>query len=262
MRNEIKAPLEGEDSRGLKNYFSVFWVILLFLCCSNTILAQQDVNTIVVKGLITDASNMPLLGVTVQVKNSLNGEISDFDGNYSITVTEENPTLIFSYVGYLTKEVLVDGQTTINVVLQEDAAQLEEVVVTALGIKKEKKRIGYATQEVKGDALNTVQTANVVESLSGKVAGITIVSNAGNFFSDPQIYLRGEKPLIVVDGVPQPNSDFWNLSSDDIENINVLKGAAASLAQYWQVLLYFYSEWLERKYFQIRLSNYLYYFLL
>ncbi|NNG10697.1 MAG: TonB-dependent receptor, partial [Arenibacter sp.] len=100
--------------------------------------------------------------------------------------------------------------------------------VTALGIKKEKRRVGYATQEVKGASLQKAVAPNVVESLTGKIAGVTVTTNGSDFFSDPQIYLRGEKPLIVVDGVPQPNSDFWNLSSDDIENITVLKGAAAS----------------------------------
>lgn len=201
---------------------------------NNTIIIQEkpeptglEEQGVTITGTITDTGNVPLPGVNIIIAGTSKGSQTDFDGNYSI-VASKGDVLEFSYVGMKTQNITVGDDTTINVILVEDAAQLEEVVVTALGIRKEKKRIGFATQEVKGDALKTVQTANVVESLSGKVAGITVVSNSGDFFSDPQIYLRGERPLIVVDGVPQPNSDFWNLSSDDIENINVLKGAAAS----------------------------------
>ncbi|WP_345004269.1 SusC/RagA family TonB-linked outer membrane protein [Snuella lapsa] len=185
--------------------------------------AQQRTIT----GTVTDNSKVPLPGVNIIKAGTSVGSQTDFDGNYTIKANKGD-ILEFSYVGMKTQQITVGDDDQINVTLKEDAAKLEEVVVTALGIKKEKKRIGYATQEVKGTALQTVQTPNVVASLSGKVAGVTVIQDDANFFSDPKIYLRGEKPLIVVNGVPQPNSDFWNLSSDDIESINVLKGGAAS----------------------------------
>lgn len=186
---------------------------------------EEQQNTIT--GTVTDDSNIPLPGVNIVKVGTSTGAQTDFDGNYSISANAGD-VLEFSFVGMKTVQVTVGEDTQINVILKEDAAKLEEVVVTALGIRKEKKRIGFATQEVKGEALQKVQTSNVVESLSGKVAGVTIVTNSGDFFSDPKVYLRGATPLIVVDGVPQPEGNFWNLSSDDIENINVLKGGAAS----------------------------------
>lgn len=183
---------------------------------------QQDQ----VSGTVVDEEGMPLSGASVLVKGTTNGVVADFDGNFNIAVAT-GEVLVVSYVGFETKEVVIGQEKQLNIVLTAGNA-LEEVVVTALGIKKEKRRVGYATQEVKGASLQKAVAPNVVESLTGKIAGVTVTTNGSDFFSDPQIYLRGEKPLIVVDGVPQPNSDFWNLSSDDIENITVLKGAAAS----------------------------------
>lgn len=179
-----------------------------------------------VSGTVVDEEGVPLSGASVMVKGTTNGVVADFDGNFNIAVAT-GEVLVVSYVGFETKEVVIGQERELNIILTAGNA-LEEVVVTALGIKKEKRRVGYATQEVKGASLQKAVAPNVVESLTGKIAGVTVTTNGSDFFSDPQIYLRGEKPLIVVDGVPQPNSDFWNLSSDDIENITVLKGAAAS----------------------------------
>lgn len=179
-----------------------------------------------VSGTVVDAEGVPLSGASVMVKGTTNGVVADFDGNFIIEVAT-GEVLVVSYVGFETKEVVIGQERELNIILTAGNA-LEEVVVTALGIKKEKRRVGYATQEVKGASLQKAVAPNVVESLTGKIAGVTVTTNGSDFFSDPQIYLRGEKPLIVVDGVPQPNSDFWNLASDDIENITVLKGAAAS----------------------------------
>lgn len=188
---------------------------------------ESEQRKIEITGSVSDKNGDLLPGVNVVVEGTTTGTQTDFDGNYSIKA-EKGATLIFTYIGMKTQKVVVGDAKLITVVLEEAENSLEEVVVTALGIRKEKKRIGFATQEVKGASLQKVQTSNVVESLAGKVAGLTIISNGADFFSDPSIFLRGEKPLVVVDGVPQPNSDFWNLSSDDIDNINVLKGAAAS----------------------------------
>jgi TonB-linked SusC/RagA family outer membrane protein len=179
-----------------------------------------------ISGTVTDQDNMPLPGASVVIKGTATGVATDFDGNFSIEASSDD-ILLVSYVGYETQEVPIAGQTEIMITLKS-ANQLEEVVVTALGIKKEKRKLGYASQEVKGEALQKAIAPNVVESLTGKIAGVTVINNGSDFFSDPKIYLRGEEPLVVIDGVPQPESDFWDISSDDIENINVLKGAAAS----------------------------------
>ena len=181
----------------------------------------------ILQGTVMDDQNLPLPGASIVIKGTTDGVVSDFDGNFSITASSGD-ILVVSYIGYESKEIAIADQTQIIVTLDTSSSELEEVVVTALGIKKSKKRIGYATQEVKGASIQKAITPNALESLSGKVAGLTVISNGADFFSDPSIFLRGEKPLLVVDGVPQPNTDFWNISSDDIDNINVLKGAAAS----------------------------------
>ncbi|SMG05776.1 SusC/RagA family TonB-linked outer membrane protein [Arenibacter troitsensis] len=179
-----------------------------------------------ITGTVMDEEGIPLSGASILVKGTTNGVVADFDGKFKIEVAPGS-ILVISYVGFETKEITLGVEKELKIVLTAGNA-LEEVVITALGIKKEKKRIGYATQEVKGVTLQKAITPNVLESLSGKVAGLTVISNGADFFSDPSIFLRGEKPILVVDGVPQPNTDFWNISSDDIESINVLKGAAAS----------------------------------
>ena len=182
--------------------------------------------SITVTGKVNDENNLPLPGASVKVKGNNSGTIVNASGTFSLTAAP-NATLVISFVGYKSKEIKVANQNVINVTLTSDAGALTEVVVTALGIKKEKKRVGYAVQEVKGESLQKAIAPNVLESLTGKVAGLTITNNSGNFFSDPGIYLRGRKPLLVVDGVPS-NTDMWNISSDDIENVTVLKSAAAS----------------------------------
>lgn len=207
----------------------VLLLVFSFLIFTSTLIAQNGA----IKGKVVDEQSNPLPGVSVLLGKTLKGSSTDFDGYFTIqNVSKGKVTLNLSFVGYAAKSIEVEvGNQVVDlgtITLMPSEESLDEVVVTALGIKKEKKRVGFATQEVKGASLQTVQTANVVESLSGKVSGLTIVSDPANFFSDPDIFLRGEKPLIVVDGVPQPNSDFWNLSSDDIESINVLKGGAAS----------------------------------
>ncbi len=190
-------------------------------------LKENRVQQTKISGIITDKNGESLPGVTVFVEGTERGTQTDFDGKYTIDA-KVGDVLVFSYLGMKTQRITVKENNVINVVLQEDSSELDEIVITALGIKKEKRKIGYATQEVKGAALTKAQPPSFAEGLTGKIAGVIVTNNSSDFFSDPQIYLRGATPLIVVDGVPQPNSDFWNLSSDDIENINVLKGAAAS----------------------------------
>ncbi len=172
-----------------------------------------------------DKSSMP--GVNVLVKGTSNGVITDADGNFRINVPSANETLIFSFVGYSTQEVALAGRNTVDIILASDVKQLTEVVVTALGVEKEKAKVGYSTQEVKGSDLIRAREPNPVNSLVGKVAGLNVGVSA-ELLGAPNIQLRGSNTvLFVVDGVPI-QSDTWNISPDDIESYSVLKGPAAS----------------------------------
>jgi TonB-linked SusC/RagA family outer membrane protein len=192
---------------------------LLLVCASY---AQTTVTGKVTAG--EDAA--PLPGVNILVKGSTQGTISDSDGKFSITVPSPDGVLLFSFVGYLTQEVSLAGRSNVDIVLASDARQLNEVVVTALGIEKDKAKIGYAIQEVKGQDLVKAREPNAINSLVGKVAGLNIGASS-EVLGAPAIALRGRTPLFVVDGVPLV-SDTWNISSDDIESYTVLKGPSAS----------------------------------
>lgn len=176
-------------------------------------------------GKVLDENQVPLLGATVVVKGSSNGVVTDFDGNFEIQLSKENEILEISFIGYVSQDFDTSGKTTAVITLKPSSVTLNEVVITALGIKKEKKRLGYSEQEVKGDITKS-RDPNVLNSLSGKVSGLVIASSS-EFFTAPKMYLRGKKPLIVVDGVPL-GTDSWNISPDDIESINVLKSANAA----------------------------------
>src|SRR5690606_8074282 len=143
-----------------------------------------------VKGVVVDAaSSLGVPGVSVLVKGTSTGVTTDFDGNYSINVPSEG-TLQFSYVGFATQEIAVNGRSTINVSLVEDVSQLEEVVVTALGIKRERKSLGYSVQEVTGETLTATRETNVTNALSGKVAGIQVIKGSNGPASSSKIVLR------------------------------------------------------------------------
>ena len=199
-----------------------------------------------VSGTVSDNTGLPLPGVSVLVKGTKTGTQTDFDGKYTIKAAPSQ-TLVFSYIGMQSQEVKASANV-LNVKLKDDSVQLESVVVTAMGIKREKKSLGYATQEVKGDILREGgNSGNMISSLTGKAAGVQVV-NSGNFGGSSSIVIRGMKSiqgnnqaLVVIDGVPVNNStmasaysnyDAGNAASDinpnDIESVNVLKGAAAS----------------------------------
>ncbi|WKN31944.1 SusC/RagA family TonB-linked outer membrane protein [Porifericola rhodea] len=180
-----------------------------------------------VSGTVVDTSGEPVPGVNVLVKNTTQGTVTNLEGLYRIEVSEANTSLIFSFVGFETKEVAINGRSQINITLNSDAEQLSEVVVTALGIEKEKKALGYAVQEVAGEGLQKAREPNVARSLTGKVAGLNVYNPTG-LFEDPKLELRGRDPLIVIDGIPNPEADLWKISSDDVESIDVLKGPTAS----------------------------------
>lgn len=209
-----------------------------------------------VTGRVTSSDDgAALAGVSILVKGTTSGTLTDNEGNYLIASPADNAVLVFSFVGFVPKEIEVKGRGKIDVSLATDATQLKELVVTALGIEKNKKALGYATQSVDGNQLIQARETNLVSSLAGKVAGVNIVSNPSGIGSSSRITIRGERslninnnqPLFVVDGVPISNSftgstggpggrnqdvDFGNgagfINPDDIESVTVLKGGSAA----------------------------------
>ncbi|MDR1763134.1 MAG: SusC/RagA family TonB-linked outer membrane protein [Dysgonamonadaceae bacterium] len=210
---------------------------------------QQPVRKI--SGTVLDASGEPLVGASVVEKGTKNGTSTDIDGNFTLTVND-NSVLEVSYLGFLTSEIAVGNKNSLQITLSEDTQALGEVVVTALGIKREKKALGYAIQDVKGDRLTESRDANVANALAGKIAGVQIRQNGTGIGGSTRITIRGNntiagnnQPLIVVDGVPIDNfasspDDYWgnsqidkgsglgDIAPDNIESISVLKGPAAS----------------------------------
>jgi TonB-dependent SusC/RagA subfamily outer membrane receptor len=197
-------------------------LILLMVMTATASWAQFPISGKVTSG--EDSS--PLPGVNVLIKGTANGSITDVNGEYKINASSSSDVLVFSFVGFTSQEMPVNGQTAINIVLATDAAQLDEVVVTALGIEKDVAKLGYAQQKVLGADLIKAREPNPLNSLVGKVAGLTVGASS-EMLGRPQLVLRGETPLITVDGVPVV-SDSWNISPDDIESYTVLKGPAAS----------------------------------
>lgn len=189
----------------------------------------------VVQGKLTDENNQPLPGVNIIVKGSTIGTTSDALGSYSIDVAEEDAVLIFSFIGYETQEISVNNRTEINIQMRPDVQSLGEVVVTALGIKRERKSLTYSSQNVDLETLDEVRPAqNLVNGLQGKVAGLSIVRTGNGVSGSSRVNLRGNRsidgssqPLYVVDGVPI-GGDISDLSPDDIATINVLKGGNAA----------------------------------
>jgi TonB-linked SusC/RagA family outer membrane protein len=206
-----------------------------------------------ISGKVTDESGLPLPGSNVLEKGTANGTTTDSNGAFTINVSDENSVLVFSFIGYAVQEVSVGNQTTVNVSLQPDVQSLQEVVVTALGIKKESKKLGYAATSVQTDELVKHRTTNVMESLEGKVAGLNITPPAAGAGASIQIRLRGQSafaggsnsPLIVVNGLPMDQGarsangsgqveqrdrgdNLQNINPDDIESMTVLKGATAA----------------------------------
>lgn len=183
--------------------------------------AQQKIT-----GKVTDESQQPVPGVTIKVKGANAGTVSGDNGAFSLSVPPDATLQIMS-LGFVPQEVQVKNRTVINVMMTADKKALSEVVVTALGIKKERKAVGFSVQEVKGSDLVKAREPNALNSLTGKVAGLTIAASP-NLFGDPGVLLRGHSNvLIVVDNVIV-KSDSWNLSPDDIESYSVLKGANAA----------------------------------
>lgn len=194
---------------------------MMLLMCGFQGVAQK----ITVSGVVRDAQ-APLPGVSILEKGTTQGTASDAEGKFTISVNPD-AVLVFSFIGLKTAEVPVNNRTTVEVTLEDDATALSEVVVTALGVPKDVKTLGYAVQSVKGESVTKAREPNIINSLTGKVAGLQ-VQNQTDLFQNPVIKLRGATPLIVIDGVPSVDNDIWKINADDIESYSVLKGATAS----------------------------------
>ncbi|QNK64869.1 SusC/RagA family TonB-linked outer membrane protein [Pedobacter sp. PAMC26386] len=186
----------------------------------------EQIRLLEIKGQVLDISGMPIPGVTIVVKGSKKTTVTDSGGFFSINASG-NDILLVRIIGYEPKEVAITADKKMVITLKEATTELAQVVVTALGIKREEKSLGYAVQKVKGSSLTSAKGINIATSLTGKVAGLN-VQNSTEFAANPTIKLRGADALLVIDGVPYSNLSLDNIAADDIESIDVLKGATAS----------------------------------
>ncbi|MCP2044421.1 SusC/RagA family TonB-linked outer membrane protein [Pontibacter sp. HSC-36F09] len=230
-------------------------LLLLLLCCQVAVAQSLSI-----QGKVTDEQGSGLPGASVAVKGTTNGTITDGNGNYKLSVRNQDDVLVVSFIGYLAQELPVGSKDFINIQLQPNQNQLNEVVVTALGIEREEKALGYATQTVSGESLTNARSNNFASALSGKVAGLSLVSPGSGPVNSTRISLRGDNSLdpngnnalIILDGVPLNSGmtssgvdnaygagsgndipvDFGNgiadINPDDIESITVLKGPSAA----------------------------------
>ena len=225
----------------------------------NLTTAPDELNSlkdIVIKGVVKDAKGETLPGVSIKLKGSTIGVTTDLDGKFSISLADGNGSLVFSFIGFTTQEVAINQRTSINVTLATANTALNEVVVTALGIKRQSKSLGYATTNVSAEELTVNRTTNFMNALQGKVAGVNITPMGTGPAGTSKIRIRGQSsfggnnsPLIVVNGVPIDNTNYaargdvsergsnrtsdggdglGSINPDDIESMSVLKGAAAS----------------------------------
>ena len=233
--------------RWLLNAALILMVNTLFITPS---LAQSQI-----EGVVQSTTGEPIIGASVMVVNSTTGSITDLEGKFRLRANESD-SLSISFIGYKTQMIPVGSKTSFSITLQEDVAQLSEVVVTALGIERDKKALGYSVQQVSGEELSQVRTGNMVNALSGKLAGVQVTGANNGLASSARVIIRGENslninknsPLFIVDGTPINNNiygvgggttdqanmptDYGNgaaeINPEDIESMSVLKGAAAT----------------------------------
>lgn len=259
-KNEFKISCYSGNSLNFFGRLVLFLIITLtsFLQVSAIVYQQQTVS-----GKVTDANGQPLSGVSIVIRGTTQGTVTNADGNYSISDVSGNAILHFSFVGMQPQDVSVGNQVVINVSMKEEAIGLGEVVVTALGIRKESKSLGYGTSQVSSEQLTINRTPNLMNALTGKIAGVSISGLGTGPSGTSKIRIRGQSsisgqnnPLIVVNGVPIDNTNFGanpnnvgsdtsfgvrgggntsdggdglsSINPDDIESMTVLKGAAAS----------------------------------
>ena len=201
-------------------------IMLYFSLLSFNIFGQSSLIT----GTVTDEQSNPLPGASIVVKGTTSGAQTDFDGNYSIDA-QEGDTLLFSYLGFNSKEIIITEIDRIDVILSENAAMLDEVVVTGYG-SQSRATLTSSVSKLDTKVLESATRSNPASALQGTIAGLRVTNTTGQPGSTPEIVLRGgtnfsgnDSPLILVDGVP---SSFYALNSDDIESIEVLKDAAAT----------------------------------
>lgn len=223
-------------------------ITYLLMCCLLFVYSSLQAQQMDIKGVVSDQSGEPLPGVSISVKGTTSGTITDVNGQFTIQAKKGN-TLVFSYIGYqkLEQKVL---ENSLKITLKENAVEVDEVVVTALGIRKEKKALAYSVTEVKSDELNRVKVSNIATSLAGKVAGVNVVKPVSGVMGSSRITIRGNgslngsnQPLYVIDGVPMNNGGYgqageWggfdagdgisSINSEDIESMSVLKGGTAA----------------------------------
>lgn len=219
-----------------------FAIFLALLFCNFKLFAQQ----VLIAGKVADETGIGIPGISVKVKGTKNAVATDATGNF--TLKGDNPsTLVISGVGFITQEIAFSGQSNLVIKLKEDQQNLNEVVVTALGIKRDKRNLTFSSQEVKGESLTQAREPNLVNALAGKVSGVQITSSSGSPGSSSRIVIRGSnsfygdnQALMIIDGVPVNNDETGNLNQGPgtnriadldpniIESINVLKGGAAT----------------------------------
>lgn len=217
-------------------------VMISFICCLGTYAQEQRAT---ITGVVKDINGESIIGANVSVEGTTIGTITDMDGAFKLEAPT-NGSLIFSFIGYETQKIKINKKTSFTITLKEDTKLLSEVVVTALGIKREKKALGYAMQEVKTDEFSENRSTSVSNLLQGKVAGVQISQSGSGVGGPTRVVLRGlnslsgnNTPLWVVDGLPildnsNSNTQFAyssgaaDINPDDIESISVLKGANAA----------------------------------
>ncbi|WP_207536383.1 SusC/RagA family TonB-linked outer membrane protein [Desertivirga arenae] len=211
-----------------KNLFS-FFLLLLFI---TNVIAQERTIT----GTVTDKGDgLPLPGVSIRVKGGTTGTQTNANGKYTLRIPGDNTTIVFSYIGYANSEVNTGSRTVVDVALGTDAKQLGEVVVTALGIERQKKELGYAATTITGENLTNANAVNAINGLQGKVSGLNVTTISSSVNEEVRITMRGMRsltgnndPLLVLDGVPMAVSYLSALNPNDIENVSVLKGSSSA----------------------------------
>ena len=214
-------------------------------------LQQQSGKERTITGQVVDAKGEPLIGASILVKGTTDGAITELDGNYKIVTKSNNPVIVYSYIGYKTQEIPLKGQTAINITMMDDTQVIDEVVVTALGIKRSEKALSYNVTQVDAESALAVKDANFINSLNGKVAGLNINSSSSGIGGASKVVMRGSRgieqssnALYVIDGIPMYNLSasggseemqsqgsteaIADINPDDIESMSVLSGAAAA----------------------------------
>ena len=262
MKNDQSIREIGKKEGRRVAWASRWWMALCLLGAAPVAVNAVDVNghpgqnvveqsTFPVSGVVKDANGEPLIGVNIRLKNTTSGTITDLDGKFKLNV-KQGDVLVFSYTGYTTKEVTIKDRTSLNITMEENLTELGEVVVTALGIKKETKALTYNVQELKAADLVTVKDANFMNALAGKIAGVAINTASTGVGGATRVVMRGTKSIAsnnnamyVVDGIPVPSlsstqpGDMYTgmgqsgdgiaaFNPDDIESMSVLTGAAAA----------------------------------